>query len=87
MNNIDSLLAEGAALRLEVASLRQGNRDLADLIECYDVAAQGPGAVAKEVARLQALIRTVEATGTQWRETVRALERERFVLRAKAGVA
>lgn len=62
---IESLLAENEALRDELREARDNARSLAEMLESYDAVTAGEHAAAKEMARLRAQLRTVEATRDQ----------------------
>lgn len=81
----ESLQAENAALREELQVARDNARELAALVESYDTASEGEHATAKELARLKAQLRTVEATRDQWMTTAGELRREVKALQRKVG--
>lgn len=83
---IESLLEENAALRDQVRTLQDNNRELASLLESYDSASDGEAAAAKALEKVKAQLRTVEATRDQWMTTAGELRKEVKALRRKAGV-
>jgi hypothetical protein len=80
-----SLLAEIDSLQISIRDSRRKARALADDIETYEVVRAGPEAIAKEMARLQRMIHTVEATRDQWATTCRELRREVWALGHRLG--
>lgn len=83
MTSTDCLLAERQTLRAECSRVRAECRRLAHEIESFETVKAGPEAIERERARLEALIRTVQATAAQWETTVRELRREVWVLNRK----
>lgn len=83
---IESLLAENEALRDELREARDNARSLAEMLESYDAVTAGEAAAAKEMAKLRAQLRTVEATRDQWMTTAGELRKEVKALQRKAGV-
>lgn len=84
---IEGLLAENESLREELRETRDNARALAELVESYDALSAGEHAAAKEMAKLRAQLRTVEATRDQWMTTCGELRKEVKSLRRKAGGA
>ena len=82
---VESLLAENETLRDELRESRDNARALAELVESYDAVTAGEHAAAKEMAKLRAQLRTVEATRDQWMTTAGELRKEVKALQRKAG--
>lgn len=72
-----------AELEAELAAVRDNAAELAEMLESYDTVSEGEAAAAKELARLKALIRTVEATRDQWMTTCCELRKEVTSLQRK----
>ncbi len=72
-----------AALEAELAAVRDNAAELAEMLESYDTVSEGEAATAKEMARLKAQIRTVEATRNQWMTTCGELRKEVTALQRK----
>lgn len=77
---------EADALRIELQEARDNARQLAEMLESYDSVTAGEHAAAKEMARLRAQLRTVEATRDQWMTTAGELRKEVKALQRKLGV-
>lgn len=73
------------ALRSELQETRDNARQLAEMLESYDAVTAGEHAAAKEMARLRAQLRTVEATRDQWMTTAGELRKEVKSLQRKLG--
>ena len=56
-----------------------------DRVESYDAVTAGEHAAAKEMARIRAQLRTVEATRDQWMTTCGELRKEVKALQRKLG--
>lgn len=82
---IESLLEENATLREALQESRDNASELAGLLESYDAVTAGEHAAAKEMARLRAQLRTVEATRDQWMTTAGELRKEVKALQRKLG--
>ncbi len=82
---IESLLEENAALRDALQESRDNAAELAAMLESYDAVTAGEHAAAKEMARLRAQLRTVEATRDQWITTAGELRKEVKALQRKLG--
>ncbi|WOS40697.1 hypothetical protein [Xanthomonas rydalmerensis] len=72
-----------AALEAELAAVRDNAAELAEMLESYDTVSEGEASIAKEMARLKAQIRTVEATRNQWMTTCGELRKEVTSLQRK----
>lgn len=83
--NADTDHPEIIRLRDELAEARDNARELAALLESYDSVTAGEHAAAKEMAKLRAQLRTVEATRDQWMTTANELRREVKSLQRKLG--
>lgn len=83
---VESLQAENAQLREALAEARDNARELAAMVESYDAVTQGEHAAAKEMTKLRAQLRTVEATRDQWMTTAGELRKEVKALQRKQGV-
>lgn len=77
--------SEVERLRAELVEARDNARELAALVESYDSVTAGEHAAAKEMAKLRAQLRTVEATRDQWMTTASELRREVKALQRKLG--
>ena len=82
---IESLQAENAQLREALAEARDNARELAAMVESYDAVTQGEHVAAKEMTKLRAQLRTVEATRDQWMTTAGELRKEVKALQRKQG--
>mgnify|MGYP003500397609 FL=1 len=83
---IESLQAENEQLREALIEARDNARELAAMVESYDAVTQGEHAAAKEMTKLRAQLRTVEATRDQWMTTAGELRKEVKALQRKHGV-
>lgn len=83
---IESLQTENAQLREALVEARDNARELAAMVESYDAVTQGEHAAAKEMTKLRAQLRTVEATRDQWMTTAGELRKEVKALQRKQGV-
>ena len=84
--SVESLQAENAQLREALAEARDNARELAAMVESYDAVTQGEHVAAKEMTKLRAQLRTVEATRDQWMTTAGELRKEVKALQRKQGV-